>query len=253
MTMSLWVTIPAYNEEKTLPSTLERLYAIHKTGEEFQVVICDNSSTDKTKTLAEEFIRLHNLNWEVIVESEKGTGAAADTAIKYAISKGATHIARTDADCLPALDWLKQIKNLFANGQELISGRITARRDDTNITSFQANLFNNVVPLAAWFGKVRPSNRGPEYKGSYVMTAGCNMAITSELYEKSKGFPRTKIEETHEDHVLVNRVRKVTDAYGYFRQVHVEVSARRIATWGIVNTLKWYANHSYCPPEVDIR
>ncbi len=79
------------------------------------------------------------------------------------------------------------------------------------------------------------------------------MAIEAELYEQSGGFPRTKIEEVHEDHILINRVRTLTNKYGYYKDVLVKVSARRIAEWGVVNTLKWYANHSYCPEHVDIR
>ena len=85
------------------------------------------------------------------------------------------------------------------------------------------------------------------------MTAGCNLAIESDLYLECGGFPRTKIEDVHEDHVLINRVRVITSDYKYLKSMHVEVSARRIDKWGIINTLKWYANHSYKPEVIDIR
>ena len=253
MTINLWVTIPVFNEIKALPKTLNRLYELNKTST-FNVVLCDNNSTDGSKELIETFISANSLNWLVVVEKEKGTGAAADTAIRSAIKVGATHIARTDADCLPAYNWIQVITEQFENTSlRMIAGRITARMDDTNITVKDANKFNRVVPIAAWFGKIRPLNKGKQFKGSYMMTAGCNLAIESDLYLECGGFPRTKIEDVHEDHVLINRVRVITSDYKYLKSMHVEVSARRIDKWGIINTLKWYANHSYKPEVIDIR
>lgn len=253
MTFNLWVTIPVFNETKALPKTLNRLHEISQTSK-FNVVFCDNNSTDGSKELIESFIKEHSLSWVVVDEKEKGTGAAADTAIRTAIKAGATHIARTDADCLPAYDWIEVITAKFQyTSLRMISGRITARMDDTNITLKDAKKFNRVVPVAAWFGKIRPLNKGKQFKGSYMMTAGCNVAIESALYLECGGFPRTKIEDVHEDHVLINRVRVVTSAYKYLKSMHVEVSARRIDKWGIINTLKWYANHSYRPEVIDIR
>jgi glycosyltransferase involved in cell wall biosynthesis len=251
--MNFWIAIPLYNEEVTLPALLARLAAMAKL-EEFNVVFCDNNSTDRSSTILNDFIKASNKSWVVVHEEEKGTGAAADTAIREAIRRGATHVARTDADCLPALNWVAVLKNVFKTTTlRLISGRITARMDDTNITQKQANFFDKVVPFAASFGRFRPMNQGKQFKGPYVMTAGCNMAIESHLYEECGGFTRTKIEDVHEDHMLINAVRRVTSEYKYLKDVHVEVSARRIAEWGTFNTLRWYANHSYKPEVVDIR
>lgn len=252
--VDMWVAVPMLNEEKLVNGLLLRLHeiSIHSGG--FNVVLCDNGSADETVKIVEKFIDKYEPSWHLIHEPKKGTGAAADTAIRFAIKNGATHVARTDADCIPELNWLETIEHLFTTTDtEMVAGAIFARLDDTNIKPYKAKFFDVLVPLAAWFGKIRPLNRQPGLHGTYVMTAGCNMAISSTLYEECGGFPRTKIEEVHEDHVLVNRVRKVTPNFGYYPKVKVNVSARRITEWGVVNTLRWYANHSYCPPHVDIR
>jgi glycosyltransferase involved in cell wall biosynthesis len=251
--MNLWIAIPVFNEEKSLPGLLNRLHELSR-QDKFQVAFCDNGSTDDSPNIITHFIYQHSLDWHIVTESQKGTGAAADTAIRFAISKGATHVARTDADCLPDYTWVKTIKHHFTSSSlRMIAGRITARLDDTNISQKKAKLFDSLVPLAASFGKIRPLNQGKEFHGPYVMTAGCNVAIEAKLYEECGGFPRTKIEDVHEDHMLINAVRRVTGEYAYLKDVHVAVSARRIAEWGIINTLKWYANHSYKPEVVDIR
>jgi hypothetical protein len=85
------------------------------------------------------------------------------------------------------------------------------------------------------------------------MTPGCNMAITAGLYQRAGGFPRTAIEDLHEDRALVNAVRRLTRAYGLRRDVKVRGSTRRVRAWGLRRTLAWYADHRYRPSIVDIR
>ena len=109
------------------------------------------------------------------------------------------------------------------------------------------------MSVAAAFGKIRPGNRDPRYLGPYVMTPGCNLAITAELYLRAGGFPRTAIEDLHEDRALVNAVRLHTRRYGARRDVRVYGSIRRVHAWGLLRTLAWYADHRYRPDLVDIR
>ena len=66
-------------------------------------------------------------------------------------------------------------------------------------------------------------------------------------------FPRTAIEEVHEDRALVNRVRTLTSAYGSRRDVVVFGSVRRLRAYGLAGTLAWYADHGHHPDVVDVR
>ncbi|HEU5108696.1 MAG TPA: glycosyltransferase family 2 protein, partial [Micromonosporaceae bacterium] len=183
----------------------------------------------------------------------KGTGAAADTGMRHAIARGATHLARTDADCLPDPDWIAAIRRGFAAGLGLVGGRLRPRTDEFALRWWERRLLPAVVELAALFGRFRPGNRDPAYRGPYVMCPGCNLAITAELYLESGGFPRTAIEEVHEDRALVNRVRRVTSAYGRRDDVLVLGSLRRLRAYGLRATLAWYADHRVRPEVVDIR
>jgi glycosyltransferase involved in cell wall biosynthesis len=246
--MNLWIVVPAYNEAAGVGATMRALAA--QLDADFTVVVVDNGSTDETATAvqsASEALRLH-----VIDEAQKGTGAAADTGMRYAIAHGATHLARTDADCLPLPDWTARVRAAFASGLELVAGLIVARPDE-GVSRGHRLLLSVAVEMAAAFGKVRPGNRGPEYLGPYVMAPGCNLAITAALYEAAGGFPRTAIEDVHEDRALVNAVRRLTVHYGLRRDVRVQGSARRVRAWGLRRTLAWYADHRYRPAVVDIR
>jgi glycosyltransferase involved in cell wall biosynthesis len=250
--MKLFIAIPAYNEAKGFLKTLESLLSLD--DQNFNVVICDNNSSDGTREIAEDFIRRFHLTWTVISETQKGTGAAADTAIRECIRLGATHIARTDADCIPATNWVSVIKNLFSTTDvKMIAGNILPRTDDLELSTLRKAVITYTVPVAAWFGRVRKTNRGPQFKGPYVMTAGCNVALTAELYEQVGGFTRTRIEDVHEDRALVNAVRQVTKDYGFYKQSVIYCSARRVEAWGLIRTLGWYADHYYRPEKVDIR
>jgi glycosyltransferase involved in cell wall biosynthesis len=251
--INLCVIVPVFNEQTALRPLLYRL--LRQSDRNFAVIFVNNNSTDRTEAVLEDFIAIHGLvDWKVVQEPVKGTGAAADTGVRVAVVDRATHVARTDADCLPNYNWVAEIKKTFASSDlELIAGKITVRADDVDLRFGERTIFNQAVRFAGLFGKFRPLNRSPEYKGPYVMAAGCNIAFTTNLYERAGGFPRTKIENVHEDRALVNNVRKITDRYKYVPKVHVQMSARRATHWGLINTLKWYKDHSFKPEEVDLR
>ncbi|MEV6058956.1 glycosyltransferase family A protein [Nocardia asteroides] len=247
----LWVVIPAFDEERGIGATLEAIAAQHDTN--FRVVVVDNDSGDRTVEIVRGFAAAHPVPViEVISEPQKGTGAAADTGMRYAIAQGATYLARTDADCLPAPDWTQRIKAAFDSGLRLVSGQLVPRTDE-GVSWVDRTVIRVALELASAFGKVRSGNRDPKYLGPYVMTPGCNMAITAELYTAAGGFPRTAIEDLHEDRALVNAVRTITTDYGLRRDVRVHGSNRRVRAWGIRKTLAWYADHRYRPDIVDIR
>ena len=250
--MRLWVVIPAYDEERSIGATLRRLAEQTDTG--FRLVVVDNGSTDGTVQVVKEFAAENTaFDVRIVHETEKGTGAAADTGVRHAIAAGATHIARTDADCLPHPGWIAAVRRAFGEGLEMVSGPLLPRTDEFPLKFWERRLLPAVIGLAALFGRFRPGNQDPLYFGPYVMMPGCNLAITADLYLRAGGFPRTRIEDVHEDRELVNRVRRVTDAYGLRKDVVMYGSVRRLRAYGLIRTLAWYADHRYRPPVVDIR
>ncbi|WP_426299087.1 glycosyltransferase [Arthrobacter sp. R-11] len=250
-TRPLCIAVPALNEEKLIRQTLESLAAQQHT--DFTVVVVDNGSTDRSRGIVAGFAAEHpEMDIRLIHESRKGTGAAADTGMRFGVRHGATWLARTDADCLAAPDWTARIMAAFDDGLELVAGQLLPREDE-GITATERRMMLLAVEVASFFGRIRPGNKGEGYLGPYLMLPGCNMAITADMYHRSGGFPRTRIEELHEDRALSNRVRKLSRAYALRRDVVVYGSSRRVKAWGLKNTLAWYADHRYKPEVVDIR
>ncbi|MEV7605353.1 glycosyltransferase family 2 protein [Paenarthrobacter sp. NPDC089322] len=250
-TRGLCVVVPMLNEEKLVAQTLESLRA--QEYQDFTTVVVDNGSTDRSCQLVAEYAAAHPaMDLRLLHEPEKGTGAAADTGMLFGVEHGATWLARTDADCLAAPDWTAHIIAGFESGLEMIAGRLVPRSDE-GITTWERKMMLLAVEVASFFGRIRPGNQGEGYLGPYQMLPGCNMAITADMYRRSGGFPRTRIEDLHEDRALSNQVRRLTRNYGLRRDVLVYGSSRRVKAWGLKNTLAWYADHRYRPEHVDIR
>ena len=249
--------MPVYDEAAGIRPTLDALAA--QQDADFDAVFVDNGSRDGSADVIRAFAAAHGLGrWRVIDEPQKGTGAAADTGMRAAIDAGATLLARTDADCLPRADWTASIRRALTpkaesgRGLRLVGGELVPRRDE-GVAWPTRVLLRGAVHLAEAFGRVRAGNRDPAYLGPYMMAAGCNVGITAELYLAAGGFPRTKIEDLHEDRALVNAVRRLTRDYARRSDVVVFGSSRRVRAWGLRNTLLWYKDHAYRPEVVDIR
>ncbi len=255
MRPNIWVVIPAFNEERLIGSCLDSL--ARQTDLDFKLVVVDNASTDRTAYIVERWLDEHrHIQGRVISESQKGTGAAADTGFRLAISMGADWVARTDADCLVDSGWVAAARRNTSRAK-MLGGKTRTRTDDHPPRPVERLHIPVTVLAARMFGKIRPTNRGPEYLCPYVMCVGNNLAVEAGTYLASGGFPRLAIEDlpVPNDRALVNRVRRISSLVRYCPEMIVYNSVRRLRAYGLRRTLRWYADHSLDTGrfEVDIR
>lgn len=95
--MQLSIIIPAYNEEKRLPLTLERIIeylSIHYQGD-YEIIVADDGSTDGTTQIVSTFMKRHPELHLLKLAQNRGRGAAVRDAVFQA--KG-EFILETDAD-----------------------------------------------------------------------------------------------------------------------------------------------------------
>lgn len=246
---TFFVVVPCYNEARGLPATLAALAAQRDT--DFTLVVVDNASTDGSADVVRAFAERAPFPVHVLHERQKGTGAASDTGFRHAIARGARWVARTDADCLPHPQWVARLKAaLVRDGLEFVAGRI-APREDEGLSLRERLVLPVLIAIAERYGRL--TRRGPQFRYPYFMAAGNNLAISASLYEAAGGFPRTAIEDTHEDRALSERVRTLTARAAVRRDIVVYNSVRRVRAYGFVNVLRWYRNHGYRPRVVDVR
>jgi len=245
-----FVVVPMYNEVDGVATTLRALAAQSDT--DFSLVLVDNGSTDATVAVAKAVAAgLPGLRMHMILEPQKGTGTAADAGFRHAIALGARWIARTDADCLPCRDWIRQLKQALVEQKlEFVAGKLRPR-DDEPLRPVDRLL----IPVALWAAEHYGGlfRFGRQFKYPYIMVSGANLGISATLYVECGGFPHTAIEDVHEDRAMSERIRTITDRAALLPNLVVHYSARRLRAYGYVNTLRWYRNHGYRPRVVDVR
>jgi glycosyltransferase involved in cell wall biosynthesis len=104
------IIVPAYNEEKLLPICLKALFTQDFPNSEFEVIVVDNNSTDRTKEIAKEY------NVKLIEEKKQGLVFARNAGLKEA--KG-EYFINLDADCEVPKDWLRRIKNQIQKNKNI--------------------------------------------------------------------------------------------------------------------------------------
>jgi glycosyltransferase involved in cell wall biosynthesis len=108
------VVIPVYNGERTLKQCLNSV--LNQTYKNYEIIVVDNNSTDKTKEIIKEF-KENNKRLRYIFEPKKGRGAARNAGINISIGKILT---MTDSDCIVPQDWLEKISIPFIRYKENI-------------------------------------------------------------------------------------------------------------------------------------
>lgn len=247
-----WVVVPFLDEEKLLGGALDAL--AHQADTAFTLLLVDNGSTDGSRTVIEQFRARHpERQVAVIDEPQKGTGAAADTGFRHAISAGAQVIARTDADCLPSPGWVARLKADFRGGARFVGGRLSPRRDEAVYRWYDGVLGTALIRLMEHAPAVFYRRPGQRYR--MFMAAGANLAIDAALYLQVGGFPRSSIDDTDEDlelHLKVCQVIERSEARLDTRAV-VLMSLRKAKALGYLGTLLWYWDRKKGLEVVDVR
>lgn len=144
------VVIPAYNAEKTLRQCLESV--LNQTTKDYELIVVDNNSTDKTKDIIREFQK-KDTKVKYIFEAKRGRGAARNAGINNA---SGDIIAMTDTDCVVPEDWLQQLTGpiiyenesaVMGGGKNLIKNYWTINVQDANLQFLKRNRDGEYISL----------------------------------------------------------------------------------------------------------
>jgi glycosyltransferase involved in cell wall biosynthesis len=117
------VIISTYNRCDMLPAAIESVLAQDASGINYEVIIVDNNSTDKTREVVESFITRGHANVRYVFEGQQGLSHARNAGIATA---RAPLVAFTDDDVRAASNWIVSIKRAFDEHPEVdfVGGKV---------------------------------------------------------------------------------------------------------------------------------
>lgn len=131
------VAVPCWNEERTLPATLDSLLALDYPKEKLSIYIVDDGSTDSTLKIAQEYASRYP---DIITAFHKENGGK-HTAVNLALKESTSDLfGCLDADSFVAPHTLKAIVSAFERDKNVmaVTPCIHIRRPRTFIQRMQA-------------------------------------------------------------------------------------------------------------------
>jgi glycosyltransferase involved in cell wall biosynthesis len=127
----LSVIIPAYNEERTLPTVLDRVLALNSRP---QVIVVSDGSNDRTAEIIREYQRSHGIIG-VICPVNSGKGAAIQAGLHYA-TQAYTIIQDADLEYSPE-EYARLVKEIRSRPKTVVYGSRNLRHPQVRRTQLQ--------------------------------------------------------------------------------------------------------------------
>jgi len=139
--MKVSVVIPAFNEERLLPLTIQSVRqaaeSFVKRGWDYEIIVCDNNSTDGTSQIAA------GLGVKVVFEPVNHIAKARNTGVRSACGDWLIFI---DADSQPSEDLFDDVADAILSGK-VIAGGATVRLDNVPKSALLVNQFWNFISV----------------------------------------------------------------------------------------------------------
>ncbi len=217
------VVIPAFNEEELIPRCLQALQNQTYPKENYEIIVVDNDSTDKTTQIAKKLGAAVYRYTDI-----KKCGAARQFGTTKA---NAPIIAFTDADCKVPHDWLATIDTLFKDPNLVcVGGKMLP--DKNNPVLFCIYTFYDIFHLL-----------NQHFHKTIIW--GLNFAVRKSAFDKVGGFNTTLA--TSEDWDLAIRMQKKfgRKSVYYAKNLRVYSSTRKQKSIGVFLRYAWDGIRNY--------
>jgi len=217
MNKKISVVIPTYNEENYIEKCLKSLMNQTLQRDEFEIIIVDGGSKDKTVEISEKYAD------KILFQKSEGVGGARNDGVRESSS---SIIATTDADIILPPDWLERILfNFSSRNIACLFGPIKPIENRFKYR-FLIGLFND---CAHFMAKMR----------LFYATVGSNTAFRRDIFLKAGGYPEV---QAGDDYGVAFRLKKF-GKIRYDPKLCVHFSMRRMEKYGVVYSLyNWTMN-----------
>ncbi|MBF0476662.1 MAG: glycosyltransferase [Deltaproteobacteria bacterium] len=192
------VVIPAYNAAATIGRTIDACLAQTGLPEALEVIVVDDGSQDHTAIVAQRY--------PVKVISQANSGPAAARNAGYRAARGRV-ICFTDADCIPAEDWVATLLRGFQS-QEI--GAVAGSYEPANPESWLATCIQAEIVVRHL------------QMGQFIRAFGTyNVAIIRRALDEVDGFEPTFRRASGEDNDLSYKLLKAGYKITFCRDARV--------------------------------
>ena len=176
--MKISAIISTFNREQFLPGLFDSFKSQTLPAADFEVIIINNNSTDKTESLALEFIKNNGINVRYFTETNQGLSFCRNRGILEAGSELVTFI---DDDALPADDFLEKTILFFDTHPDVgaAGGKILLK-----FTGKKPAWYNDF--LSSLLGYFNYGNSTRPFKNNFFR--GSNMTFRRSLFDTHKPF-----------------------------------------------------------------
>ena len=203
------VVIPTLNEERFLPFVLSDL--AHQKEQNFEVIIIDGKSTDKTKEIATQYLKKipfqfietekHNVSFQRNLGAKKAQG---------------TYVIFLDADARIYCAFTKKLYLFIQHTKGLVFIPAIAPDENNSQTKVVFNFANFIVEMSQGIG--RP------------FSSGGSMIFEKNFFHLIGGFSETVF--MSEDHQIIQTAYKYGVKARFMRHIKVKMSLRRMKKEG---------------------
>jgi glycosyltransferase involved in cell wall biosynthesis len=203
--MKISVVLAAYNEEKLIGRCIEAIQNQDFPKNEYEIVVVDNNSKDRTS----QIVKKAGIT-PLLYDAHQGAIWAKD----YAVDKAKGEIVVvTDADSIPAKNWLKEIDQIMQDKKIKLAGGKVYPIGNSLTSRLLLETFDIFAAILSIFG--------------VPLVWGSNMVVRKSAFEQVGGFDTTL--HSSDDWEFTLRIQK---KYGlksarYMKSMKVKVSPRK--------------------------
>jgi glycosyltransferase involved in cell wall biosynthesis len=244
------VVLCTYNRCDILGDALQSLVTQDTEADKYEVIVVDNNSTDRTRTVVESLIERGHSNVRYLFEGKQGLSHARNTGVREA---RALIVTFTDDDIRAAPDWISSILRAFDEHPEvdLVGGKVLPR---WNAPPPSWLTFENWAPLALIDYGNQSFYTSKERQQCLV---GANLSVRKAVFDEvgyfRAEFQRVKDEiGSNEDHEFQLRFWQAgkTGLYASDVSVTADVQNERLTK---AYHRRWYSGHGMFSARMSFR
>jgi len=194
------VIVPARNESENIIKCLEGMSSQDYPAVLFEIIVADDSSTDNTVLLVNDFIQKHSLKNIRLIELSNSKISHKKQAITEAIrvSEGDL-IVTTDADCIVSPRWVSTIVEYYETFEPVIMvGLVRFYDEKTIFQKLQSLEFLSLIVSGITSIKL----------GFPIICNGANLAYSKKAFDEVGGYESNQKYASGDDVFLLHKMKK---------------------------------------------